>query len=213
MRIFITATNTDIGKTYTTLKLIEALSKRGLRVGVVKPIETGVNPDAPDGTLLLKTLKKYNPTMQHLHLQDVVPITFKLPAAPYVASEGKKIDYKCIEKKISEQEELCDIVLIEGAGGLYVPVDEKIMMIDMIEMLQCDKTLLVTHCNLGCINDTILSQNALKERGLSFKTIFNCHDAENFSVTSKPYIDAQMKESFYLENDLEKLIENLKECW
>ena len=86
-RIFITATNTNIGKTYTTKRLLKAFAARGLAVGVIKPIETGVSDGyAPDGEELLECAKALNPKLWSLEVEDIVPITYELPAAPFVAS-------------------------------------------------------------------------------------------------------------------------------
>ncbi|MEA2090970.1 MAG: dethiobiotin synthase, partial [Campylobacterota bacterium] len=86
-RIFITATNTDIGKTYTTKLLLKEFASRGLRVGVIKPIETGVvNGYAPDGSELLAIVKELNSEFKNISLEDIVPITYELPAAPCVSS-------------------------------------------------------------------------------------------------------------------------------
>ena len=208
MRIFITATNTDIGKTYTTLKIMEALANKGYRIGVIKPIETGVENIALDGSKLLEAFYKYNPLSQNFTLNDIVPIQYKLPAAPYIASKNRSLNTELIEKKIQEIEEIADIVLIEGAGGLYVPIDHKTMMIDLIKDLKVDTTLLVTHCELGCINDTILSQKALEEYHLQYETIFNCKERINFNITSYPYIKEEMKNILFL-NELDSIIQKI----
>ncbi|MDD3325083.1 MAG: dethiobiotin synthase, partial [Sulfurospirillaceae bacterium] len=90
--IFITATNTDVGKTYTALKLIKALSLQGLHVGIFKPIETGVIEDKPlDGVMLWEEAKKHNPKMQNLTIGDIVPYRFCLSASPYVAKGDTQI--------------------------------------------------------------------------------------------------------------------------
>ncbi|OYZ56400.1 MAG: dethiobiotin synthase, partial [Sulfuricurvum sp. 24-42-5] len=143
-RIFITATNTDIGKTYTTIQLMEAFTKMGLRVGVYKPIETGVNGLPADGSLLLKHAQSLNPELKALRINDIVSLSLPLPAAPYVANKGKKIDLALFDRALEKIESLCDIVLIEGAGGLMVPVDHEHMMIDFPRYFNA-LTLLVTH--------------------------------------------------------------------
>ena len=116
--IFITATNTNIGKTYTTLKLLEALSAKGFKVGVMKPIETGVVKEPLDATLLFETAKRLNPALEVLKMRDITPYQFELPAAPFVAKGRKKISLELLESAYAKIEALCDIVLIEGAGGL-----------------------------------------------------------------------------------------------
>jgi dethiobiotin synthetase len=186
-RIFITATNTDIGKTFTTKLLLKEFASRGLRVGVIKPIETGVDIKAFDGENLLTCVKNLNSEFKDLHIEDIVPITYKLPAAPFVASNSAKLDLGKIELAIKKVEELCDILLIEGAGGLYVPIDEKYMMIDLITYFKAS-ALLVTHCSLGCINDTILSKKALEDKNIKHVVAFNCRgNDESFSTVSEPY--------------------------
>ena len=186
-RIFITATNTDIGKTYTTKLLLKEFASRGIRVGVIKPIETGVDDEPIDGSELLACAGELNDEFKDLNVNDIVPIRYKLPAAPYIASNKARLDLPKIDRAIKKLEELCDLLIIEGAGGLYVPVDEKYMIIDLIKHFDAS-ALLVTHCSLGCINDTILSQNALKDKGIKFATAFNCKSRNNsFKVVSEPY--------------------------
>ncbi len=74
-RIFVTATNTNIGKTYVTKLLLREFAARGLSVGVIKPIETGVlDGYAEDGEELLGTIKELNPKLWHLEVEDIVPI-------------------------------------------------------------------------------------------------------------------------------------------
>ena len=196
-RIFVTATNTDIGKTYTTIKLLKEYASRGLKVGAIKLIETGViNEVYPDGDLLLSTLKELNPAFCELDVKDVVPISYELPAAPYIASRGKALDFDILNAAIEKQEKICDILVIEGAGGLFVPVDSNFMMIDLIQFFNATG-LLVTHCSLGCINDTLLSLQALQSRNIDAAMAFNCRERDSsFHEVSEP---------FFLNNDIEVL--------
>ena len=186
-RIFITATNTDIGKTYTTLQLLDAFAAMGYRVGVYKPIETGVNGLPADGSLLLKHAQNLNPELKALRIADIVTLSFALPAAPYVANKGAKIDCSQFDRALEKIERYCDIVLIEGAGGMMTPVDNDLMIIDLAKYFHAT-TLLVTHCRLGCINDTLLSLNALKQFHIPYEFGFNCRaEDKNFMQTSLPY--------------------------
>jgi len=186
-RIFVTATNTDIGKTYTSKLLIKEFTSRGLRVGAIKLIETGVVDFAPDAEALLSCVKELNPEFKDVEVKDVVPITYTLPAAPYVSSNVLPLDLELLNRAVQKLEKLCDVLIIEGAGGLYVPIDEEYMMIDMIEHFRAT-TLLVTHCSLGCINDTILSERALNDKNIKYLTAFNCRDSdESFKDVSEPY--------------------------
>ncbi len=186
-RIFITATNTNIGKTHTTKLVLKEFASRGLKVGVIKPIETGVVDYPLDGEELLECVKELNPKLWSLEVDDIVPISYALPASPFVASNNTPLDLKKIISKIEELEASCDIIIIEGAGGLYVPIDENNMMIDLITKLD-SVALLVTHCSLGCINDTLLSKEVLQQRNIPHVVAFNCRDNdETFMQISEPY--------------------------
>jgi len=208
-RIFVTATNTNIGKTYTTKLLLKEFASRGLKVGVIKPIETGVVDYPLDGEELLECVKELNPKLWSLEVEDIVPITYELAASPFVASNNTALDLKKIISKIEELEASCDIIIIEGAGGLYVPIDENNMMIDLIAKLEA-VTLLVTHCSLGCINDTLLSKEVLEQRNIPHVTAFNCReDDTSFSQISEPYFSRTGFEVLKVGDDIEKICDVL----
>ncbi len=203
--IFITATNTDIGKTYATCRLIEELGKQGLKVGVLKPIETGVNEYPLDGKVLLEMARKYNSNLKSFTCRDVVPIQYELPAAPYVSKGDDKIDIKAIHVAFKKMAKVSDIVIIEGAGGLMVPVDEGLYMYDFIKEFNAI-TLLVTHANLGCINDTLLNLNLLDSLHVEYEWCVNFRDnQESFTKTTLPYY----KKIVSLQDDIKLLSENL----
>ena len=203
--IFITATNTDIGKTYTTCKLIEELSKQGLHVGVLKPIETGVEEYPLDGKLLLDTAQKYNPNLKSFTCKDVVPIQYKLPAAPYVSKGDEKIDMKAIHIAFEKMASVSDIVLIEGAGGIMVPVDDNLYMYDFIKEFNA-VTLLVTHANLGCINDTFLNINFLDSLHVEYKWCVNFRDNENsFKKTTLPFYEDKFDKVLSVQHNISEI--------
>lgn len=208
-RIFITATNTEIGKTYTTVRLMRAFSEMGFNVGVVKPIETGVEDTPADGALLLQELKRLNPKAWAMDIDDVVPVQMALPAAPFVAKGVSSIDWHAIDTAVEAMDAVCDVCLIEGAGGLLVPVDETYDMIDMIRRFHA-KALLVSHCRLGCINDLRLSLEALRSRGLPHEWVLNCREEDDgFEKTSLPYFEKTFAQWYLLQRDLEQLCDAL----
>ena len=204
-KIFITATNTDIGKTYTTQKLLHALARQGVRVGALKPIETGVAATPPDGALHLQTLHKLNSDAKNLTINDIVPITYEQPAAPFIAAKGEEIDLQPIFEAMKKFEKVCDVLLIEGAGGLYVPINKAYMMCDLIDDIAPEHVVLVTHCSLGCINDTLLSYNSLTERKHNVVTAFNCKEGGDFEQTSKPYFDAVDFPTLQVDADIDEI--------
>ena len=206
--LFITATNTDVGKTHTTLQLIELYANRGLRPGVYKPIETGVTDDAPDATRLLAACQRVNPQFQTLTVNDITTYTFPLPAAPFCADIDRKIDLQYIVDKHDMLLKKCDVLLVEGAGGLMVPITETYMMINLIKELEA-KALLVTPSRLGCINDTLLSIMALKTFDIDFDWCVNLHeDKESFKEVTQPYYDAVFPRWWSIQNGLENFAKN-----
>ena len=100
--LFITATGTNIGKTHTTVQLIEAFAAKGLSVGAFKPIETGVSTFPHDASLLLKVCQKVNKNFKDLNPEDITAYTFPLPAAPFCADINQEIIIEKIIKKYHE---------------------------------------------------------------------------------------------------------------
>jgi len=204
--IFITATNTNIGKTYATLKLIDSLGKKGLHVGVLKPIETGVVKYPLDGKLLLDAAKKTNPDLKEFTCRDIVPYQYSLPAAPYVSKGKQKIDLKALHVTYRKIADVSDIVLIEGAGGLMVPIEKDFYMYDLAKEFKA-KILLVTHSNLGCINDTLLNLKLLDSLHVEYEWCVNMRNMENFALTTLPYYNDRFGRILTLQNDLEEIID------
>lgn len=207
--IFITATNTDVGKTYATCKLIEELSNRGLKVGVFKPIETGVMKEPLDGKKLLELVQKYNPNLKSFTCKDVVPIQYKLPASPFVSKGDKKIDMNLLHVAFEKIANVSDIVLIEGAGGLMVPVDEKLYMYDFIKEFNA-VSFLVTHANLGCINDMLLNKNLLDSLHVKYEWCINFRDnEESFKKTTLPFYEHKFGKVLSLQYDITTILDLL----
>jgi len=209
-RIFVTATNTDIGKTYTTKLVLKEFASRGLKVGVIKPIETGViDGYCPDGDVLLGLAKELNPDFKNISIDDIVPIQHRLAAAPYIASNYSKLDLRKINKSIEKLEKLCDVLVFEGAGGLLVPIDEEYMIVDLIKIYKAT-AILVTHCSLGTINDTLLSKKLLDDLEIKNITVFNCRDEDtNFAQISEKYFTNIGLKVLKVNQDIDKICDLL----
>ena len=213
MNIFITANNTECGKTYTTLKLIEEFSKLGLKVGVFKPIETGVKEIPIDGKILLDSAKKYNSLLKDLTYEDVVPIQFSLPAAPYVCGIA---DFKKIQKAYQNLKSLCDVLLIEGAGGVRVPIkmlseqvpSSEFQVMEMWELAKIfeAKIFLVISSKLGMINDFLLNKFFLESKNIKFEWAINLFDESYFEITH-PFL--KEFNPLFIQKDLSKIAKNL----
>ncbi len=206
-KIFITATNTDIGKTYSALKLIQALSNRGLKVGVFKPFETGVKDYPLDGVALYNECIKYNSDFKRFSIDDIVPYKFKLPASIYVAKDGTNIDLYLLKEQLNRFKNYCDVLLIEGAGGLFVPIEKNFFTIDLIDLFDA-KTLLVADSKLGCINNTILNTSLLQARKIDFSWMINLRD-DDFYEISYPFLRDYFGDVYTLQKDIEKVIDSL----
>jgi len=208
--LFISATGTNVGKTYTTLKLIQSFAKLGIRVGVCKPIETGVTDIPMDAKLLLEACQGVNTDFAHFVPKDITAYTFPLPAAPFCADINSQIEIDKIFNKIEELSQNCDILLVEGAGGLMVPITQSYTMLDLAKELKA-KTLLVTPSRLGCINDTLLSLETLKSNKIDYDWCVNIYeDRESFSEVTQPYYDAVFEEWWSVEEGIDKFVSEFR---
>jgi dethiobiotin synthetase len=203
-KLFITATNTNIGKTYASIKILKKLGSLGVKIGAIKPIETGVSNIPQDAKELLTVVKQYNNNFQNFKPQDICTYSFALPAAPFCATK-KEINIAKIEAKISQLESLCDFLLIEGAGGLMVPINKDFFMIDLIKKLNTP-ALLVTPSHLGCINETMLSLNILQNANIKHNWCINLYkEKQSFHTTTKPFYNAYFKNWQYLDEFVDSL--------
>ena len=199
--IFITATNTNVGKTFASEVFLKYFAKNGLKVGYFKPIETGVIDNSPlDGLKMFELVKKLNPNFLKLTINDIVPYQFTLPASPYVAKGNTFLDIDFLIEKKEYLQTFCDVLIIEGAGGLFVPIKKDFFMIDFIKELRV-KTFLITSSKLGCINDTLLSIEALKNKQIDFEFFINLYlDIDSFEEVSKPFLKDYFKELKFLQD-------------
>ncbi len=163
--LFISGTDTGIGKTIVTAALARHFSLKGLKVGVMKPIETGVaDPEqlGNDATLLRWAAESSDPDEQ------ISPYRYPLPLAPCQAADlaGRQIDVDEIITAYNKLRQDKELVLIEGAGGLMVPIRGGFLMADLVGKLQLP-LLIVTHPRLGTLNHTLLTTFTAQAMGLS----------------------------------------------
>jgi dethiobiotin synthetase len=204
--VFVTATGTNVGKTYVTTQLIKTLSKKGYKVGAFKPIETGVNKAPQDAKKLLKAVQKHSKIYLDYSPNDITSYTYKLPAAPYVAKAKSEIDFVKIIEDIQRFSKECDILFVEGAGGLMVPIDEQIFIYDLIKFLDATP-LLVVSSKLGGINECLLSLEKLGNDALWTVNLYE--DKESFNEVSKPFYDIYFKKYYRFDKDIKKLAKKI----
>lgn len=163
---FITGTDTGIGKTYVACQLIRQYVAQGYRVVGMKPVAAGcewvdgqwVNEDAH---LLTEASNVKAP------LDLVNPYCFQAPIAPHIAAQQENVDIQLevIVQAYQQLAELADIVVVEGAGGLLVPLNDEITMAELVVALNIP-VVLVVGMRLGCINHALLSLAVMQARGL-----------------------------------------------
>jgi len=179
--LFVTGTDTGVGKTYVSAGIATALKHRGVDVGVMKPAETGCRIRAgrlmpKDALHLMKSARVKDP------LSLVNPYRLRKPLAPSVAAarEGKKIDP---DKILSAFNALCErheFMIVEGAGGIMVPLCGEYTYLDLARTMGLP-VLIVARPGLGTINHTLLSIAALKGRRIAIAGI-----VINYALDWKP---------------------------
>jgi dethiobiotin synthetase len=171
--LFITSTGTEIGKTYVTAALARHYKAESERVAVLKPVLSGFDPEdfaQSDPALLLAAIDEA-PTLKAV--ERVSPFRYRAPLAPNqaAAKEGRTVDFdaivRCCEDAASAGG---DLLLIEGIGGLMVPLDESHTVLDLIAALGVP-ILLVTGSYLGTISHTLTAVEVAKTRKLSIHAI------------------------------------------
>jgi dethiobiotin synthetase len=164
--ILVTGTDTGIGKTMVTAAIAAALSRRGRRIGVVKPVETGCRSDGerlvPEDALTLAAAAR-DPSP----LDALCPHRLPDPLAPMLAAEraGVTIDVAALATHVRRRAQQCEVLLAEGAGGLLVPLTQRESFADFAERLGA-RVLLVVGSRLGAINHALLTLEVLAARSL-----------------------------------------------
>ena len=160
--VFITATDTGVGKTLVASALVKCLTQRGIDVGVMKPVETGVSRSTKaqsDGARLKRAAGSRDP------MAEVCPYVFRLPVAPLSAAraEGKTIRMATIMRVFEHLRRKHACTIVEGAGGLCTPVTQSLNVLDLIYQMKL-QTLVVGESGLGGINHALLTIHALRRQ-------------------------------------------------
>ncbi len=164
--IFITGTDTGVGKTFVAEGLIKAVREKGLNVCPMKPVETGCR--LRQGRLIpADTLRLIRASGVDEEIDLINPYRFNQPLAPSVAAEieGMKINRKRIFSAYDRLSKKYDITIVEGAGGVMAPVFKKYLFLDLINDLKLP-LVIVSRPGLGTINHTLLTIDAVKNKGL-----------------------------------------------
>lgn len=160
--IFITGTDTGVGKTIVTAALALHMKRKGIAVGVMKPIETGITSSGlarSDAARLQAVIESDDA------LGAICPFQFELPLAPFAAAqaERREIDLGVIQKVHRLMAGRYEYVVAEGIGGVHVPIGRNIDVFDLIARLRLP-VVVVGRSGLGGINHALLTVEALRRR-------------------------------------------------
>ena len=204
--IFISGIDTDIGKTYATGMIAKALMQQGINVITQKLVQTGVSINSDSGVMNIA-----DDIMSHRQLMDIplqpcdldfttCPYRYEKPASPHLSAKlaNQTLDPDVITDATKSLQADYEVVLLEGAGGLLVPITEQLLTLDYVTK-QGYPVILVTSGRLGSINHTLLSLEAITSRGLDVHSVIYNHIHDNADQT-----DAEIANSTidFLQNHL-----------
>ena len=195
--LFVTGTDTGVGKTFVTTALARALRAAGVDVGVMKPIETGVPAAGPEDARALRAAAGVDDP-----LELVCPVRFALPASPEAAAraEQRTVPLPTIREAFQTLARRHEFMLVEGAGGLLVPIDAATDMADLARELALP-LLVVARPALGTVNHTRLTLEAARARGLAVLGVVASHASPSGAASESD------------RRNLEGLVERLGGDW
>ena len=176
--VFITATDTEVGKTVVTGLLASYLLDKGCNAITQKWIQTGSSGFPPDIAEHLKLMGRHICDIKE-YLPDIVPYNFTMPASPHLAAESQdqKIDAAKIKNSFITLSKTFDTVIVEGIGGVLVPFSRKDLLIDIAKELDLP-VIIVAKNKLGAINHTLLTIEAIKIRRMKILGVIFNNSAE-----------------------------------
>jgi dethiobiotin synthetase len=166
--LFITGIDTEIGKTFVATRIASKIRANGLRAGVYKPVASGCHRDTGENLVSEDAVQLWRAAGNPETIDAVCPQKFSLPLSPPSAAEaeGKRVD---IERMIAGAQwwrKRCDILVVEGAGGLMSPLAIDYFNADLARDLACD-VIIVAANRLGMINHTLMTLHVAKSYKLS----------------------------------------------
>ena len=187
--LFISGIDTDIGKTYATGMIAKALMQQGIKVITQKLVQTGVAINSDTGDMNIADDIIIHRQLMNLPLQPcdldftTCPYRYEKPASPHLSAALAEdiLNPNLITAATKALQADYEVVLLEGAGGLMVPITEQLLTLDYIAEAGYP-VILVTSGRLGSINHTLLSLQAIKSRGLKVHSVIYNHihdDSDN----------------------------------
>lgn len=178
--LFVTGTDTEIGKTHVTCMIAQSIQRRGLCVGAYKPVCSGLSDGQPsDIDRLAAVLSQEHPP------ERICPQVFQAPVAPNEAAklEGKRVNERLLRDGTQYWKALCDILLVEGAGGWLSPISEHDTVADVAADLGFP-VIIVAASRLGTINHTLLTIESVRSRNLPLAGVIMNYPSERGDSSS-----------------------------
>jgi dethiobiotin synthetase len=163
--LFVTGTDTSVGKTYVCARLLEFLNNKGVQAGYQKWVATGTDAGLPEDLAICLDAAGIAPKQESVDKH--VPYSFRFPASPHLAAEmeDRKVESEIIIENYVTLAGAYDWLIVEGVGGLMVPLRRDLLLADLLARLQL-LTLVVAKSGLGTLNHTLLTLEALRKRGI-----------------------------------------------
>lgn len=162
---FVTGTDTNVGKTWATLALMSHFKAKNLSVLGMKPVASGCekigNEWRNDDALAIQKNGSFD-----VDYKIINPFSYELPISPHLAGKENSADFDVIEQNFKTLQNLADVVIVEGAGGWFVPLNENEMIADLAKKLNLP-IILVVSIKLGCINHALLTAQAIENSELN----------------------------------------------
>ncbi|MEP6886114.1 MAG: dethiobiotin synthase [Gammaproteobacteria bacterium] len=167
--LFVTGTDTGVGKTRVAAALCRAFAARGKRVAAMKPVASGCTA-TPDGLRNQDALALLAAMNVRARYSEVNPYPFEPAIAPHIAAEeaGIAIDFAVLDRAYERLSMQSDVVIVEGAGGWLAPLDASRSFADLAAHWQTE-VILVVGLRLGCLNHALLTAESIGRRGLALR--------------------------------------------
>lgn len=175
--LFVTGTDTGVGKTRVAAALCRAFAGRGLRVAAMKPVASGCT-ETPQGLRNDDALALLGAMNVRAHYAEVNPYAFAPAIAPHIAAReaGVDIDFGVLDRAYERLRLQSEVLIVEGAGGWLAPLDAGRGFADLAARWQMD-VVLVVGMRLGCLNHALLTVESIERRGLRLRGwVANCID-------------------------------------
>lgn len=162
--LFVAGTDTGVGKTFFCAHFLKYLLNRHIVAGYQKWVSTGDAEQPADLDFCIQTA---GPAVDAADIDRQVPFRFPLPASPHLAAElaGREVDAGVIISAFRTMAEKYELLIVEGVGGLLVPLRRDLLLIDLVARVR-PPVLLVARSGLGTLNHTLLSLEALHRRNI-----------------------------------------------